>query len=208
MGCSIFGGTSNHHPEGALAAYAKAVQGKNYAEAYELMSDNFRQKYPKEDFIRMLKDNAADVRFYTAKFKDKPQKRKVRAVLEYANGDNLFLVMEGEEWKLAAEPLSTYSQQTPSDALRSFIRAVEQRRYHIVLRFVPSRWASSMSAAKLQQEWEGSKKKEVGLLIQNLRANRNAKIHMGTNTATMPYGGKYQVRFIREEGKWKIEDPD
>jgi hypothetical protein len=195
-------------PESVLNEYADAVQSGALDRAYSLMSLPYRKRYDKKDFIRMLQENPAEVKSLAQQLKVKAQQVEMEAQLEFGENETLKLVVENGAWKVATDPLDFYSQRTPAEALRSFVRALERRRYNIVLRFVPSKWADTMTVEKLRREWEGEKKDEVATLIKNLKANFNAPIHQSGNTATMPYGEKLEVRFLLEDGVWKVEDPD
>ena len=137
-----------------------------------------------------------------------PVKTRIQAMVRYDNGESLKLEVEKGRWKIASDPTDFYSQKTPEDALRSFVRAIERKRYDIVLRFVPAKWADAMTVGKLKKQWEGGKQKEVKAMIKLLKENLKAPIHRSGDRATMPYGEKSEVRFVLEEGVWKIEDPD
>ncbi|MCC6749594.1 MAG: hypothetical protein IT371_18155 [Deltaproteobacteria bacterium] len=200
--------TSTLRPEQVLVAYAKALSAGNYDAAYELMSLSFRQRYDRKEFLRMLRENPDEVRMSVRQLQEVPEQARVEARFEYGEGDAFLMVVEDGHWKLASDPLDFYSQRTPAEALRSFVRAMERRRYEIVLRFVPAKWAESMTVEKLRKQWEGEKREEVDRMLKTLRANLNAPIRETGDIATMPYGDKYEVRFVREDSLWKIEDPD
>lgn len=195
-------------PARVVSEYAEAVRAEQYDRAYELMSATFRKRYSKKEFVRLLQENRGEVRFNAARLAGKPRAVRVEAKLAYGDSDDLRLVKEKGVWKIASDPGDFYGQDTPAHALRSFVRAIENKRYDIILRFVPATWAESMTEAKLRQQWEGSKRGEVGQLVKNLKANLRAPIHQSGDRATMPYGDNQEVRFVREEGIWKIEDPD
>lgn len=208
LGCGTASSPTAPAPEGAVAAYAEAVQAGKYARAYGLMSLAFRKRYSEQDFVRMLQENARELPAAMQQLRVKASQVEVEAKLELGENEQLRLVLENGVWKIASDPVDFYGQRTPAEALRSFVRALERRRYDIVLRFVPSKWADAMTVDKLKKEWEGARRDEVGNLIKNLKANLNAPIHQAGDTATMPYGEKFEVRFVREDGVWKIEDPD
>jgi len=196
------------NPEQVLKAYVAAVERGDLDRAYLLMSESYRKQHNKEDFVRMLTEQRRQARRTLARLKASPQRVNVEARLSYGDNDSLRLVLDRGVWRIASDPLDFYSQRTPAEALRSFIRAIERRRYDIVLRFVPNKWAESMTIEKLKAQWEGSKRGEVETLLKNLKANLNAPIHRAGSTASLAYGDRFEVRFVREDGIWKIEDPD
>ncbi|MCK5796161.1 MAG: hypothetical protein KAI47_03205 [Deltaproteobacteria bacterium] len=195
-------------PEDTLRAYARALEKGRYDEAYALMSGTFRKRHTKQEFARWLQADPKERLRLVARLRGRAAKTEIHAVLKLAEGEKLALRVEKGAWHLIAAPLDFYSQKTPRSALRSFIRAVAHRRYAIVLRFVPAKWASVMTVEKIRAMWEGKKRAEVELLLKELKENIEAPIVVTGSSAKMPYGIDKRVRFVREEGRWKVEDPD
>jgi hypothetical protein len=206
-GCPKPGGSVNE-PEKVLKEYAAALKKGDHDRAYALMSAKFRETHTREDFDRLLREHKIEVDQAADQLKTQPKKVMLEARIDYGEGETLKLVKDKGSWHIAQNPVDFYGQRTPAEALRSFVRAIERHRYDVVMRFVPNKWAEVMTVEKLRDQWEGGKKDEVKGLLKNLKANLSAAIHVAGNTATMPYGDRFEVRFIREDGVWKIEDPD
>jgi hypothetical protein len=85
---------------------------------------------------------------------------------------------------------------------------MERRRYDVVLRFVPDADLEGMTTERMAEAWSGEGREEIERLLANLRDNLDAPIEIVGDRATMSYGERYAVRFVREDGDWKIEDPD
>jgi hypothetical protein len=129
--------------------------------------------------------------------------------VELAPGEPLGLVDEGGRWRVADTSLfEPWSQRTPRAALRSFVRALEERRYDIVLRLCPMRRRASLSVEALRTFWEGEHKTENAALLARLRDALGAPIVEVGDEARLPYGPGHEARLVREDGVWKIEDPD
>jgi len=45
-------------------------------------------------------------------------------------------------------------------------------------------------------------------MMNMIRANLDEPITDKGNEARMPYGDRFEVKFVLEEGKWKIQDLD
>jgi hypothetical protein len=101
-----------------------------------------------------------------------------------------------------------YSQRTPRDALRSFVRAMERRRLDVLPHFVPNEYRRGMDDAHLRRLFEDERAEETETLLQNLRAHLEDPIEVTGERAAMPYAERFTVLFVREDGVWKIEDPD
>jgi len=194
--------------DSVLRRYAAALEQERFDEAYRMMSDAFRKLYTRDQFISLLREDPEWLRRNLQRLRTSPQRVLVQARVEYGDGDALKLIEERGSWRIASDPTEFYSQRTPAEALRSFVRAIERKRYDVVLRFVPAKWAGSMTIDKLRKVWDGSKRQEVVTLIKRLKANLEAPIQQSGDRASMPYGEKFEVRFVREDGIWKIEDPD
>jgi hypothetical protein len=205
--CATHGAAADG-PQQVLAAYAEAVLAGKHDEAYALMSPSYRARHTKKEFVSLLRENPAELKAALEQLRSKAARVEMEASVDLGQRDTLRLVAENGVWKIASDPLDFYGQRTPAEALRSFVRALERRRYDIVLRFVPSKWADTMTVEKLRREWGGEKRDEIAGLIKNLKVNLAAPIHEDGNRATMPYGERHEVRFVCEGGIWKIEDPD
>jgi hypothetical protein len=65
-----------------------------------------------------------------------------------------------------------------------------------------------VSIDQLRDYWEGERRAENQKLLKALRAHVNAAIVETGDEARMPYDETAEVRFLREDGVWKIEDVD
>jgi hypothetical protein len=203
------GASPARQPLSAVDAYAAALRAGDFGRAYELMSSRYRREHSRDDFVRMMKDSPQEVKQTAARLTSSNRRVEVAARFVYDDlRDELPLVLEDGGWKIASDPLEFYPQDTPSHALRSFVRAIELRRYDVVLRFVPNRWRQEMNEAKVREQFEGEKREEVVQMMRLLGANLENPIEQEGDKARMPYGERFEVKFIREDGVWKVADPD
>ena len=119
--------------------------------------------------------------------------------------DELPLIMEGGEWLIDADPLNFYPQDTPTNALRSLLRAVALKRYDVVLCFVPREYREHMTAEDVMAEFEGERREENERILRLLSANLRAVVEQQGDSARMAFGDRYEVKFKREGGVWMIE---
>ncbi len=195
-------------PTGTLDRYASALKAKNYDAAYDLMSSGFRAQVGKDEFVRMMRDNPREVSDTASRLTGRKSKVEVTAELTYGLGDTLHLVHESGGWRIAENPLAFYDQATPRDALRSFLRAFRLERWDVMLRFVPKSYAALMSVDKMKTQFAGERKQEMGQLMNMLEANIDEPIDEQGNEARMRYGAGFEVKFVREEGRWRLRDLD
>jgi hypothetical protein len=192
-------------PEATLDAFERAIRAGRLDQAYALMSAEYRRTHDPVAFEHAVR--AGEPR---AGEKLRAGKVTLEAEADLGDGDTLSLVWEHGGWRLARDPLDFYPQSSPAEALRSFIRAVENRRYDVVLKFVPQRYRTQITVEKLRDRWEGERR---GELLEQLKA---ARAHLGEpfafassgDEASLPIAGgepRKQVRLVREEGAWKVE---
>ncbi|ACY16467.1 hypothetical protein Hoch_3968 [Haliangium ochraceum DSM 14365] len=201
-------GGAGQGPEATLDAYRTALVNKEYGTAYELMSAEFRARHTRQEFEQMVADNADEVRDTVAQLGRGRESVTVQAEVRYGLGEELRMRREADEWRLVSNPLEFYSQATPRDALRSFLRAYRLERWGIMLRFVPERYRERMDAEVLAQQFQGERSEDSAELMRALEANIDAPITDKGDEARMPYGDRHEVTFVREGGQWKILDFD
>ena len=76
------------------------------------------------------------------------------------------------------------------------------------MRFVPNQWRKVMTLKDIQRLFSKEQIEATRQLIRNLKANMDNKIETKGDEAEMLYGDRYKVRFLREDGVWKIVDAD
>jgi hypothetical protein len=195
-------------PADTLAGFGAALEKSDYAAAYALMSADYRQRMPLADFRAQLEAAGAEVPAAARRLRQAAPRTPMRIEVEVDLGDKLALVLEDGQWRVAGQPFDPYAQKSPRAALRSFIRALEARRYDVVLRLVPNRYRAGVNADKMRDYWEGARRAENQKLLERLRQNVDAPIVETGDEARMPYGDDFEVKFAREDGLWKISDPD
>lgn len=195
-------------PSQTLDKYGRALKNHDFASAYDLMSSSFRGKVSREDYVRMMRDNPREVDETAERLRGKHGSLEVSAEFEYGLGDQMRLVQEGGQWRIASNPLSFYDQSTPKAALRSFIRAFRLERWDVMLRFVPNQYREKMDAQKMKAQFTGPSKDQVETLMNTLEANVDEPVTERGNDARMSYGDRFEVKFIKEDGVWKLKDLD
>lgn len=204
----LLGCRSPKGPSQTLDRYGRALMNHDFGEAYDLMSSSFRGRVSREDYVRMMRDNPREVDETAERLRGKHGNLEVSAEFEYGLGDQMRLVQEGGRWKIASNPLGFYDQSSPKSALRSFIRAYRLERWDIMLRFVPNQYREKMDATKLRTQFLGPSSEQIQTLMNSLEANVDEPITERGNDARMSYGDRFEVKFVKEDGVWKLKDLD
>ncbi len=206
VACLSGGCAPSKGPAQTLDRYGQALKDHDYAQAYDLMSASFRGKVSREDYVRMMRDNPREVDETADRLRGKHGSLEVSAEFEYGLGDQMRLVQEDGRWKIATNPLGFYDQTTPKSALRSFIRAYRLERWDMMLRFVPNKYREKMDPQKMKAQFTGPSKDSMETLMNALEANVDEPIVERGNDARMNYGDRYEVKFVKEDGVWKLDD--
>lgn len=195
-------------PEATVAAFSSALREGRAGDAYGLMSESYRRRVSQSEFRRYFRDYPAEVQQAARALSRRHGRAEQEAVVEYGEGESLRLVREHGDWRVATDVVDFYDQGTPRAALRSFVRAMERRRYDVVLALIPEADREGMTEERMRETWEGEGREEVERLLANLRASLDDPIEEVGDRATMSYGDRFRVQFVREDGVWRIEDPD
>jgi len=208
--CGACGGTSpGRTPDAAIAAFARALDRGRYQEAYALMSRAYRRQVPLDEFVRHLEDHPEEAHEAATALGRPDGPAEQTAVVHFSDGDRVALRRSPDgRWRITSNLVDFYDQSTPRAALRSFVRAMERQRYDVVLRMVPEADREGMSEEQMREAWSDEGREEIERLLENLRASLDAPIEQVGDRATMPYGDRFTAQLVREDGVWKVEDPD
>jgi hypothetical protein len=193
-------------PGATLRDYARALEDGRADDAYRLLSDEARRGTSLEAFRRMVKDDPDEVREMGRALSRHTAAPVVTATVTGVDGQELHLVLEDGRWKLDAQAIDLYAQDTPRHTIQGFLRALERKRYDVLLRYAPDAHREGMDANALRDAWEKKEKDQVQQFIVALKqALPTAPIEEAGERATMPYGSG-SVQLVREHGVWKIEN--
>jgi hypothetical protein len=177
-------------------------------DAYRLLSDEARRGISIEAFRRMISDDPEGVREIGRSLERPTAPPLVTATVTGPSGQELNLVLENGEWRVDGTTIDLYAQDTPRHAIQGFVRAIERKRYDVVMRYVPEAHKEGLDAPKLQSAWEGHEKDEIAQVVAALKqALPGGQIEETGDRATMPYGAG-TIQLVREHGLWKIENFD
>jgi hypothetical protein len=194
-------------PHDALQAYARALEKGDAKSAYALLSDGAQKSMPFETFERMVKENPEDVKAIARALLRPSGAAQVSATVTAPDGQTLLLRFENGKWRVDRSAIDLYAQDTPEAALATFVRAFENKRYDVLLRFVPDSKREGLDRDKLKTAFEGEQKEEVQRISQAIKAALpTATIERLDDRATMSYGAGGTVELLREHGIWKIEE--
>lgn len=206
---SLFAGCAGSvSPAQSARELAGALRAGDAEAAYALLSSEFRSRVSLEDFRRELRLRPEEHREAAALYADLAEAERTEAQVTLSNGETVVLHLEDGQWRLAGARLNFYDQSTPRQALRSFVRALRQRRFDIALRFVPEAELEGLTAESLAEAWTGPQADNLERMLLALERNLEQPIEVSRDTAAMEYGSGQSVVFVREGALWKILRPE
>lgn len=204
-GCAA--GSASAGPREALRAYALALRERRVSDAYALLGRDARARVSFPEFSRMVAENGREIEDISASLLEPSEPPRITATLSSADGDQLLLVYEGDTWRVDGSAFDLYGQATPRAALESFVRAFDNKRYDVLLRFVPEAKRQGLNEEQLKKAWEGDQRQQVERVTQALEASLpNLRIEVLGTRATVAYGPGGSVQLVQEQGAWRIED--
>jgi hypothetical protein len=195
-------------PAGALGQYGTALEREDWSAAYGLMSASYRKRVPLETFRRQMQAAGRDSRLAGRALRENAAGWAARAEIAIGDGERVSLVREAGTWRLESPPFEPFGQDTPRAALRAFIHAVESARYDVLVELAPARYRGDVTPEKLRAFWQGQGPERKHALLGALRLALERRIIEEGDEAYLVYEGGRQVRFVREEGLWRIESPE
>ena len=200
-----------HRPEepaATMASFGAALARGDLRAAYQLTSLAFQRRMPYEAFAAQLTAAGSEPAALGQRLVAEAGAAAPRVEVTLELGEEVPLVLESGRWRIDGPVYEAWGQATPRAVVRTFIRALDARRYDIVLRLVPDRYRAGLSAERLRAFWEGEQRVEHQALLARIRAAAQAPVTETGDEARLSVAPDRVVRLEREAGQWKIEDPD
>jgi hypothetical protein len=209
-------------PVEVLQSYADALRDGRMRDAWAMLSTTARETLPYERFEATAREHPEAVADAVRAYGELQPEAPVTAHLELASGETLTLIEEGGRWRLDPSALDFYGQHTPVQTLRSYARALERSRWDVMLRLAPEReraaiaQAASAAGATVEAQFQaafgganaGRAQSVARALLDALERGR--AVEVAGDRATMAYGmgGRALARLVREDGRWRVEEPE
>jgi len=212
-------------PVDTVHAYAQSLREGRLDDAWMHLSAGARAALPYENFVALARAHPESVQDAVRAFGEVSAEAPITARVELASGETVTLLQEGGQWRLDPAALDFYSQRTPQTALRAFVRALERQRWEVLLDLAPraelarleamareSDAGARTAADVLRAHWAGTEAASTQQTLTRLRdaLERGRAVEVIGDRATMRYGVGLQhaARLVREEGLWRVEDPE
>ncbi|MES1209946.1 MAG: hypothetical protein ABUS79_28755 [Pseudomonadota bacterium] len=193
-------------PGDALAAFGAALARGDLRGAYAMTSAELQRRLPFEAFAAGFQGPGADPAALGQRVAAEATRVPPRVEVALQTGEQVPLVFEDGQWRVDGPVYEAWGQETPRAAVRTFVRAIEARRYDVLLRLVPDRERGALTPERLRSFWETVDVAAHRRLLVELRAALASPLVEAGDEAHLPLSGGGEVRLAREPGGWKIED--
>lgn len=201
------GAPDDRSPEATVASLASALEHRDVEGAYALMSRHYREQVSLDEFRAIFLDEPEIART-AERLRERDGAAEEEAVVTYGSHERLLLRREESGWRVVSDVVDWYSQRTPRDTVRSFVRAVEARRWDVLLRLLPEADREGMTEDRLREMLAGEGEEALDHLAAGMRSALDADIEEHGDRATLPYGERFRVELVREGEVWCVADPD
>jgi len=184
-------------PEPALVAWRQAVAKGDAHAAYKLLSSSLRARISESDFALQWKAAQADLSSQEEALHAPYAVR--RASVELTDGRAWPLVRDPDRWRVAAAHPLDPGGDTPEDALRRVVAAIDARDFDALL---------GLLAEPLRTTVEQALADRVSRLKTAVRRGGielSGSSSSGT-TARLRYDARYHVDLVLENGRWRVAD--
>jgi hypothetical protein len=197
-------------PAGTVAAFGAALARGDTPGAYALTSAAYRSRTPYDAFAASLAADPAGAKAFGTRAAAAAPRVAPRVDVPLDLGDTMPLVLEQGGWRVDGPAFDPWDQRTPRAALRTFVRAIEARRYDVLLRLVPARYRGPLTAEKLRRYWEEERRDDGPQLLARLRGALTAGVPVAEvgDDAHLPLGPEHEARLVREDGLWRVQEPE
>lgn len=193
-------------PSRTARDFGNLIEREAYDAAYHLLASDSRAEVSPEDFARELRQNPSERLALASMLRGEPEAQRAEARFTLADGTVVRFYLEDGEWRLDGSILNPYPQSTPELALRSFSRAVQNKRFDLLIRFVPRRDREGLNEQVFREAFEDGPDPALARLFAIVDETDSFKAQIEDDRAVIQYASDGLVFLVFEDSVWKIAD--
>lgn len=182
-------------PQKVVDQYVAAIRTNRPDLAYDLLDEAVRRRVSKNEFSTRWRNARGELEDQARGLESAKTKPAVRATVTFGDGVTADLVFIKGEWRISEGITVKLQAATPTDALRAFVKAVEERDYQAVMQLVSKSMRETIE-------------REISDRLERLKKSLDREIEVTGNKARFQYDRRYKIELIKEDGQWKILDFD
>jgi hypothetical protein len=161
--------------------------------AYALLDPELRASLERERFLRLWRENRAELLELAERFARTEVKAQARAQAALEDGERIALVLEKGRWRIEGGVLDAQALATPLDAVLELRRALERQSLPLLLRVLSRERRAAWQAA-------------FGQTIDRTSDALDLRVEVHGDEAIVHLTGGGEVHLKREAGRWQVWD--
>ena len=126
-------------------------------------------------------------------------------MIELGGGDVIDVVWTDDGWRFSSDPTDLYAQTTPREALRTFVRAVQNERWDVLIDLAPERYRVGLSEEDLKAAWsDGDQAEALRQALDRLARGLTGPIEEDAHQALLRLDEGHVARLEREGERWVV----
>ncbi|MCC6751196.1 MAG: hypothetical protein IT371_26325 [Deltaproteobacteria bacterium] len=183
-------------PQDALRRYVNAIRDDQPQAAYALLDENTRRLMTQNEFTARWKTLRPELLTQASQVRARvDQPFPITAKLNYPGGTRAQLRFAEGAWRIDGGVSVALQSGSPAEALKAFVRAVEQRSYEAVMKL-------------LARSVRESVERDINERLTKLKEAMKGEIEVNGDRARLQYDPRYKVELVNEDGQWRIADFD
>jgi hypothetical protein len=180
-------------PQRSVAELEAALQRGDASAVYALLDPELRASLDRAAFERLWQDTAAERQELLAALQGTDGQLAASAHVVFDSGEDVGLVLEDGQWRIAGGVLDAASLRTPEDAVRALHLALERRSLEGLLRVL---------SAERRAAWQAAFEATVAGSLDSA----DLQVEVRGDTAEVRITGGGLILLVREAGQWHVTD--
>jgi hypothetical protein len=161
--------------------------------AYALLDPELRAELARERFLRLWRENRAELAELGERFSRTTAAAVARADAELEDGEQIALVLEDGRWHIAGGVLDAQALSTPLDAVAELRRALLRQSLPSLLRVL---------SRERRAAWAAAFEKSIEATSDPL----DLRVEINGDDAIVHLTGGGEIHLKREAGRWQVWD--
>lgn len=181
------------NPADTGARLTAALEGDRPELAYALLDPQLRASLDQERFLRVWRENKQEIAELGQRLGHTDAKAGARAHVELEDGEQIALVLEAGQWRIAGGLLDAQALGTPLDAVAELRRALKRQSLPSLLRVL---------SRERRAAWLAAFEKSMEQTSDPL----DLRVEINADDAIVHLTGGGEIHLKREAGRWQVWD--
>lgn len=180
-------------PAQTLATFLRAVREDKLDVAYRTLHPELRRTISRERFDELARDNKQELLELGERLDRIDEEVRVQAKVVTEHGEQVTLVLEDGQYRIAGGVLDAHALATPLDAVSELRRALQRESLPLLLQVLSSERRAAWAAA-------------FGETLERTEDPLDLRVEIHGDAAIVYLTGGGEIELRREAGEWHVHD--